>query len=124
MLVLKKEMNHRGSHTNQTLRLNSEQMSCRKETNTQGYFCVYHLEVFVPHVSLPPWSTPFSLSPLCQHNSYFLSVDNSQPESPALSKLALLRCCAAPATELFSKGQEGPSLAQCLMGCDSSVFWD
>lgn len=29
-----------------------------------------------------------------------------------------------PSANPLTKGQEGPSLAQCLMGSDSSVFWD
>lgn len=32
--------------------------------------------------------------------------------------------CSASAANPLSKGQEGPSLARCLMGSDSSVFWD
>lgn len=68
-------------------------------------------------------------TPLRQHNSLFsltttVAIECCQTDSPSTLKQALPTGCRASAANPFTKGQEGPSLAQCLMGSDSSVFWD
>lgn len=97
-----------------------------------GYFMSEVLELHLLHQSLqpsspflcsPPWFLILAhyLTPLRQHNSLFsrtttAAVLSAWPVHPL--------CCSATAANLLCKGQEGPSLARCLMGSDSSVFWD
>lgn len=78
-----------------------------------------------PHPCAPPsLAAPPCQTALRQHNSLF-----------ARTTTVAIGCCQADPSEtglawpasaanLLSKGQEGPSLARCLMGSDSSVFWD
>ena len=116
------------------------------ETRTRGFFLVFprHLNFtssinlssrppffLCPPASLPHASPPAPYqTPLRQHNSLFsltttVAIECCQPDSPSPLRQALPPPgCPASAANPLSKGQEGPSLAQCLMGSDSSVFWD
>lgn len=65
--------------------------------------------------SLPNWPPSAQLFICSYYNSGNRALSGSAP---------LKRARPASAANLLSKGQEGPSLARCLMGSDSSVFWD
>lgn len=85
------------------------------------------LELCLLHSSLPsllctPPSLPAKL-PSVSTTLYFLFLQQwqqqcRQPDCPPI------HTPTHPSANPLTKGQEGPSLAQCLMGSDSSVFWD
>lgn len=62
---------------------------------------------------LPLYQTSLHHNPLFSLTAA-MAVECRQPDSPS----PMLPCSC------FSKGQVGPSLAWCLMGSDSRVFWD
>lgn len=89
--------------------------------------CLLHLSLPLPsvsalHSSIPPSLPNFPLSAqlfICScynsgsRSAVSLTVPPTQTHPPT-----------HPSANPLTKGQEGPSLAQCLMGSDSSVFWD
>lgn len=64
-------------------------------------------------LNFPPSAQPFIFSFYNSGSSGAVSLTAPPPTQPL-----------HPSANPLTKGQEGPSLAWCLMGSDSSVFWD